>query len=145
MYRWKFDDFFVEKELNEKYEVSDLKFSEDIVCIYASLDELIKECNFSKKVNNILYQLMMGYDIKEIGKKEQVSSLLDKAINRIIKINEIKYQEFKEYSSYEKIPTNIEYKQCKKCGRWLYKNNTNFKINQEGYFINTCLFCINNI
>jgi len=146
IYRWKFDSLFVEKKFKLNIlNISNIQLNENIICIYAYLDELIKECSFSKKVNDVLYKIMLGYSFEEIGDKCIISSLFDKTINRIIKINDIKWKEFIEYSGYIKIPNNSKYKQCKKCQRWLEINTDNFNLNENGYYVNTCLFCKNNI
>ena len=64
------------------------RFSEEIITVYVSLDELIRDCGLSDRERLIVDQLMLGYSITDIAdhyglQKSTCSTLFSRAVCKI--------------------------------------------------------------
>lgn len=107
-------------------------FSELIECIYMDLDRLIQKANLTDKQKFIIDNLMKGYTEADIAKAnntdvKNIKNILLTACAKIKEQNDFEWQEWVEINGYAKIPPDVTYKQCSKCGKWLRANKDNFK------------------
>ena len=123
-FRYKFDLLLDNSENRYGLESNcDLaNFSEDVICIYADLDNLIKQANFNEYQKKVLNMYMYGHS------EEDIADLLDverQSINRLIDnicrmLCEINYQNWKlNYVFWDVKRVNSNYKKCSKCKEWL--------------------------
>lgn len=97
---------------------SDLyEFSEEIICTYISLDELISKCIFNKKQKDILELYMQGSTEEEIADE---LNLIRQNVNGIIesickKISDEFHESWVDNMYWNYIPIKHNYKLCSKC------------------------------
>lgn len=149
--RREFDSFYEVKlyETSNPYISNGVPvFSELIQCIYMDLDRLIKNANLTDKQKFIIDNLMKGYTESDIAKAnntdvKNIKNILLTACKKIKEQNDFEWQEWAEINGYAKIPSNVTYKQCSKCGKWLRANEDNFSPNSyssDGYY-SVCRMC----
>jgi len=128
-----------------------IKLNEDIICLYADLEQLIIETPMKKYQREIIYLLMEDYsnqDIRDIINQKYDIDIPDitgnflNACERLYKINKIKIQDCIEISALAKIPSKIKYKQCRKCYRWLRTQYYYMDIINKDGLKNRCHLCI---
>lgn len=98
------------------------KLSEDVICIYADLDNLINKANFNTYQSKILKMYMYGNtedDIAELlnVERQSINSVIDKICEVLCELN---YQNWKlDYVFWDKVKVNSDYKKCSKCGEFM--------------------------
>lgn len=96
--------------------------SDDVICIYADLDNLIEKANFNDYQSKILNMYAHGHtedDIAELlnVEKQSINSVIDKICEVLCELN---YQSWKlDYVFWDKVKVNSNYKKCSKCGEFL--------------------------
>lgn len=96
--------------------------SDDVICIYADLDNLINKANFNDNQSKVLNMYMYGNtesDIAELLNVEQqsVNSVIDRMCEVLCELN---YQDWKlGFVFWDKCKVKSDYKKCSKCGEFL--------------------------
>lgn len=137
--RFYFDESFVAKlyESNNPIEFSGVPtFREIIICVYLDLERLMDNANLTEKQEHVIYRLMCGeteFDIADslgddIG---NVRGVFNTACQKIKEQNDLEWREWLETSGYIKIPSDVTYKQCSKCQKWLRADGENFRPRQD--------------
>ena len=91
--------------------------SEDVICLYADLDNLINKANFNKYQTKILNMYIYGNTEKDIAEilgveMQSINRVIDNMCGVICKLN---YQEWKlNYVFWDKKRVTSEYKKCSK-------------------------------
>lgn len=96
--------------------------NEDIICLYADLDNLIDNANFNEYQTNILNMYIYGNTEDDIAEilgvgKQSVNSVIDKMCEVLCELN---YQEWKlNYVFWNKVKVRDNFKRCSKCSEFL--------------------------
>ena len=96
--------------------------SDDVVCLYADLDNLINRANFNEYQSKVLELYMQVYiedDIAEALKvgMQSINRMIDNMCDVICGLN---YQSWKlDYAFWNKKRVTSDYKKCSKCGEFL--------------------------
>lgn len=75
------------------------ELSQEVIALYASLDDTIARCNFKDKSKKLLDLLFMGYIIHDICnmdigfKRSATYDLFDRMLDRIVKENNVMWKE----------------------------------------------------
>ncbi len=114
-------------------------FHEIIECMYLDLERLIIKSKLSKRQELIINLLMQGNTEEDIAFRitadpKNIRSILETACQKIKEQNDIEWQEWIEINGYTKIPSDVNYKQCGKCGKWLRANEYNFSPHGKGQY-----------
>lgn len=138
-YRYKYDKYSgheTNNAFNEAGEITDM--NTEIIVTYASLDQLIKQCQFSKDQLKILTMIEQGYVMKEIADElglrheNNIRQRLDKIVRDIAKMNERNWRKSVYVHKME-----LKTKQCSKCKENLPATDEFFSPsnqNWDGYF-----------
>jgi hypothetical protein len=84
------------------------EFNQELVCLYASLDDTIKKCNFKEKQMRLLELIFEGNTMKDICsmdvgfKKSATYDLFDRIIHKIVKTNNDSWKATMERNGYIK-------------------------------------------
>ena len=139
-FRWMIDTYYGMKRNFNLDEAGDVKpLNQELICIYADLDNLIAKCNFNKKQKYIIKQLMSGRSEKWIAKKfNQLPQRIYEAVNTIaMKIKNVNDKEWKyNYVYLNYLPVQWNYKKCVRCNEFKPKTRDFFgldKRNSDGY------------
>jgi hypothetical protein len=142
-FRSEIDPFFTAKLFDDTYDYyksnSSPIFYELIDCIYLDLERLIKNARLTEKQLYIVKAIMMGYleiDIAETNNDNEMNirRIFETACQKIVDRNNFEWREYLETSGLIKIPSEVKYKQCSKCGEWKRVNHINFSPNQKGLY-----------
>lgn len=109
--------------------------SEDVICLYADLDNLISKANFNEYQTKILNMYIYGNteddiaDILGVG-KQSVNSVVDRMCDVLCELN---YQKWKlNYVFWNKKRVSSDYKKCSKCGESLPVTEEYFSSKVDG-------------
>lgn len=107
-------------------------FKEEILCLYIWLDNVISKCIFTEKQKQVLELYVKGYTERDLAVKfnvtqSAINGVIKSICKKILEQNHKMWLDFIETSGYVKIPDDVRYKQCSKCGEWLRINKENFK------------------
>lgn len=106
--------------LESNYDLANL--SEDVICIYADLDNLIKHANFNENQSKVLNMYMYGHSEEDIAdlldvERQSVNRLIDNMCNTLCEINHQNWKLNYVFWDVKRVDTN--YKKCSKCQEWL--------------------------
>ncbi|HEX9060703.1 MAG TPA: hypothetical protein VF941_11030 [Clostridia bacterium] len=109
-------------------------FHELIEDIYLDLDELIKQTKLTDNQKEIVNLLMLGHTEEDIARRlkkdnKSVEKSFSIACKRLKEQNDKDWAEWIETSGNIKVKEN--YKQCRKCGKWLKANKENFSSKKD--------------
>jgi hypothetical protein len=82
------------------------EFNQELVCLYASLDDVIKQCNFKEKQLKLLELTFDGNTIKDVCKmnigygRSATYSLLERMIKKIVDTNNKNWKETMDRNGY---------------------------------------------
>jgi hypothetical protein len=107
------------------------QFSEIITDTYIDLENLIGKTKLTKNHLFIINKLMMGYSEQDIVDKthwsiDNIKKVFHTACLKLVKQNNIDWNNWLETSGNVKIEDGVRYKQCSKCSEWLRANEDNF-------------------
>jgi len=116
-------------------------FAEPIAVMYMDLETLIDACRFDDRQKYIIRKLMLGYSETDIAYYLNVPfSTIRKRIDpiclRIKEKNDELWRNYLETAGFVKIPDDIKYKKCSKCGEFKRMNSDNFPpspTNRDGF------------
>lgn len=120
--------------------------SDDVLCLYADLDKLIKKANFNGYQCKVLNLYTCGYIESDIAEELGVEM---QSINRMIDnmcevLCELNYQDWKlDYVFWNKVKVNSNYKKCSKCKEFLPSTEEYFSPNplSKDSFYSICRKC----
>ena len=103
-------------------EVDAGSINEELVCLYADLDRVIKCCSFTKRQKEILDLYMTGYNEQDIAEElnlrmDIVEGIIRSICRKIKKENDLAWKY--DFVYWSKVKTPEKWKQCNKCKRWL--------------------------
>lgn len=84
------------------------EFNQELIALYASLDNTIKLCKFKEKQSKLLQLLFEGYTIHEVCnmdigyKRSATYDLFDRMLDRIVKVNNDLWRESMKSQGYIK-------------------------------------------
>lgn len=96
--------------------------SEDVICLYADLDNLIRQAKFNDRQNKVLNMYTYGHSEEDISdllqvERQSVNRMID---NICIRLNEINNENWKmNYVYWDIKRVNTRFKQCSRCKEWL--------------------------
>lgn len=130
LYRDKIDQYFLNKTDRFYDQAGNVKaLNQELIALYASLDDLIKRCNFNKKQLRMIRYLECGYGFNELPMFSD-ASMARKSFNTICKrIVRENNRLWKIYVHKNKL--NSELKKCSKCKEKLPKNGDFFGKNSK--------------
>ncbi len=108
--------------------------SEDLICLYADLDNLIDKANFNENQNKVLNMYMYGHSEEDIAdllgvERQSVNGVIDNMCNLLCKVN---YQNWKlNYVFWDVKRVDTNYKKCSKCQEWLPATEEYFSPNKQ--------------
>jgi hypothetical protein len=145
-YRYKYDKY-VGHETNNAFteagQVVDVNV--EVIATYASLDQLIKQCEFSKEQMKILEMIEQGYELLEVAKEmnikkgKNIRSRFNKILRDIAKMNDWNWRNVIYTQRLE-----LKTKTCTKCKKRLpataefYRERSD---NKGDGFYNNCRLC----
>ena len=144
-YRYKYDKYVGHESNNmftEAGEVVDVNV--EVIATYASLDQLIKQCEFSKEQMKILEMIEQGYVMKEIAielglrDESNIRQRLNKIVRDVAKMNERNWR--KSVYIHE---LDLKTKRCSKCKEHLPATDEFYygkDDNEDGYH-KSCKMC----
>ena len=119
-------------------------YSEEIMCLYIWLDDVISKCVFNQKQYEILKLHMKGYYEEDIAQhlniaQQSVNGIVNSIAKKIKKkVDDIyKY----DYVYLNKKKVEWDYKQCSKCKEYLPAIDEFFGKRNTGDFYNYCKEC----
>jgi len=140
-FRWKFDLLHNRKSehiLSSDFDLA--KYNEDIICLYADLDKLLKRANLSERQWEIINLYMDGYVEREIAYElnDDVRNIIGTINSVCKKVCELNYESWKyDFIIGIKFKVKTNYKQCTKCKEYLPATGEYFSPNKqfkEGFF-----------
>lgn len=145
--RWMIDPYFELKGTSLSMHANQTSpFNQEIICLYADLDQLIAKAKLKDKQQKIVLWLMQGWSEEDIAAvfHNQTSTIHRTLQTIILKIKAVNDREWKYnfiYRHYLKAPW--EYKQCKKCQETLPKIEQFFTTskNSKDGFHSYCKAC----
>jgi hypothetical protein len=75
------------------------EFNQELIALYASLDEVIEECKFKEKQTQLLHLIFEGYTLQDICeldigfRKSATYDMLHRIVKRVVKANDDKWKE----------------------------------------------------
>lgn len=123
---------------------------DNLICLYADLDNLINKASFNTYQTNILKLYMEGNNEDDIAEilnvgKQSINSVIDNMSNILCELN---YQNWKlNYVFWDIKKVNTNYKKCSKCGEFLPATEEYFSPNpssKDGFY-SICRECKQNI
>ena len=97
--------------------------NQEIIVLYADLDNLIKQCNFSKRQQQILfYYYVKGYNEQEIAEflgddEKNIKGTIKSICKKLLTQEKINYR--MGYLYWDKVKVPAELKICNQCGKEL--------------------------
>ena len=132
--------------LDSNCDLADL--SDDIICLYADLDNLISKANFNEYQTKILNMYIYGNTEDDIAEmlgvgKQSINSVIDRMCEVLCELN---YQDWKlNYVFWNKARVRSNFKKCSKCGGFLPVTEEYFyreKSTKDGFRLE-CTKCFN--
>lgn len=118
-FRWMIDSYYGSSRKTRFDEAGDVKpLNQELISIYADLDNLIERCKLTKKQKYIIEQLMMSYTEEEVAerfkqKPRRIYDILETVALKIKKLNDLTWKYDYVYLNY--LPVQWDYKICNKC------------------------------
>jgi len=111
LYRSKVDVVYsVNININISEAGDTFEFNQELIALYASLDDTIEECKFKEKQSKLLELIFEGHTLQDIIKMEvgfkssATYDLLDRMVAKIVSINNKKWKRTMEKNGYIKQP-----------------------------------------
>lgn len=93
LYRNKVDvSYGANTNININFAGDMFEFNQELICLFASLDETVKEANLTERQTKLLELLYEGNTVKDASeilglKRNSVFEMLDRIVNRIVATN----------------------------------------------------------
>jgi hypothetical protein len=117
--KYKYKKFY-KNQRNDIIEASNItELNQELICVYADLDNLIKKTSLNDKQRDIIEKFMSGLDEYDIGllykqRADKILNILDTACEKIC--NEYKKRWRYHMAEQDYIKIEWDYKKCSKCG-----------------------------
>lgn len=144
--KYKYKKFYKNKR-DDIIEASNItELNQELICVYADLDNLIKKTSLTDKQRDIIEKFMSGLDEYDIGllykqRADKILNILDTACEKIC--NEYK-KRWKYYiAEQDYIKVEWDYKKCSKCGELLPLTEDFYRKREDSAdgFRNECRKC----
>lgn len=133
----------------------------DLVDIYIDLSHLISKCRFKPTQRHVLTMILSGDTYEKIADElglytqrqdkngimqsypdySRVQSTVRSISRKVYKAYEIEYQAWLEINGYIKIPSDVKYKRCIRCGRDMRIENFYTDVRNEDEVRGYCKHC----